>query len=243
LQKFLFKALKRKSQEKRIIIATHSHLFLDREKIGNNYVCKRNRKNKIVINRIENEIEIRNKTFELLGNELKDFGLPERIIIVEGDSDKIFIDTILRLLKKNYNTFSAGCDNKITSATEAINQFLRFSKDLTPVYLKNIWVIADYKQQSDIHFREWRKKLGVDNVKILSKNGIEYYYPKRILKLIFETDDLTKIFPNKRIKDPIKYKNVSFSKKDLAEKVAEKLTVNDLENTNNEVFNYILKLP
>lgn len=239
LQKFLFKSLKTKSQEKRIIIATHSHLFLDREQIENNYVCKRNRKGKIIINKIENEVEIRNKTFELLGNELKDFGLPERIIIVEGVSDKIFIDKVIALANKNYNLFFAECDNKIASATEAISQFLRFSEDLAPVYLKNIWIIGDFKQQRDIHLREWKRKLNDSHVKILSKNGIEHYYPKRIFKTIFQTDDINRILPNKKIKDPIKYKNISISKKELAEKVAVELAVDDLKDINNEVFDYI----
>ncbi|MBI1326199.1 MAG: AAA family ATPase [Alphaproteobacteria bacterium] len=97
LQKYLFRAIKDKaSNDKKIFISTHSHHFLDREE-ENNYVCKRNSAGKIYIDQTNDLKEI---IFRLLGNTLSGFLLPEKIVIVEGGSDDIYLSGCLKLLGK-----------------------------------------------------------------------------------------------------------------------------------------------
>lgn len=247
LQKQLFLALKNVTTGKQIYIATHSHHFLDKENIGNNYRCKRNRKGKIFLEKHSSEVELRNTIFTLLGNSLKDIGLPDRLIIVEGVSDTKYIESLVNLAKKNkYSVLSADSDSKIKAAAEGISAYLRYVSDLAPVYKDRIRIIAD-AQINNTKVREWRVQLddisGQKNrVKVLSSNGIEYYYPERILQKIFNTEDTREVIVDGYLRNnPNSYNDVCHSKNELADLVIAKLNLGDITE-DNEVISYIKEL-
>jgi len=91
LQKYLFQALRDAAKpDKKIIIATHSHHFLDSATLGNNYICERDSDGKIKLSVVNDDYDLRNIIFRLLGNTLASYMLPGNILIVEGVSDVTF---------------------------------------------------------------------------------------------------------------------------------------------------------
>ena len=239
LQKSLYRAIKAKSTEKKIIVATHSHHFLDRENVANNYVCSRNTDNKISLKQLTTQEDLRDQVFKLLGNELGDLQLPEKILIVEGVSDVEFVKKSLNLLGKNsYIPFGAGSDSRISTAIDAVTQFIEFVTTAGSVYKDRTWVVAD-KQVNDVKLREWRTKLGDDDkVKELPENGIEYFYPERILQKIFKTPDTKDIIIDEFLKGG-KYNGLPYSKLELSRLVADELMANDLASPDNELFVFL----
>lgn len=242
LQKYLFHAIKDKaSLEKKIFLSTHSHHFLDYEAIDNNYVCKRNSSGKIAVEKVE---DLKPIIFRLLGNTLSSLLLPENILVLEGASDVTFLNKCLLLMnKKNYAIHNSGGDGNISYAVGAITQFLKFHEQTNSIYKNNIYVIAD--KGGDIHTREWNKLLPAPSsqLKILPKNGIEYFYPERILQTIFKTDDSRdKIITGYLASNPVQYNEVRLTKVQLAQKVSEDLNSDDFLDESNDLFVFLKNL-
>jgi predicted ATP-dependent endonuclease of OLD family len=243
LQKYLFRALKDKAtQEKKIIIATHSHHFLDYEDVQSNYKCERNSDGKIYISAIQN---LKSVIFRLLGNSLSSFLLPEKVLILEGPSDTTFINKFLDLINKNqYAIHGSGGSGNVTYAINSITQFLKFNEEQLPVYKDNIYVVVD-KPAKDIVVREWEKLLGENNkICTLEKNGIEYYYPERILQNLFDTTESVDHIVDNYLRSPInEFNGVRLSKTELAKSVAQQLTIDDISDNTNQLFEFINQLP
>ncbi len=242
LQNYLFQAIKDKvSPDKKIFLSTHSHHFLDYDEIGNNYICKRSSEGKISVEQVE---DLRPVIFRLLGNTLSSLLLPENIIVLEGVSDTTILNKCLKLLNKpNYAIHNSGGDGSISYAVGAITQFLRFNKDANSVYINNVYVIAD--QAKDLFIREWKKLLPEPErqLKILPLNGIEHFYPERILQTIFATNEAKDaIVQSYLTSNPNEYNSVRLTKIQLAQKVAENLTIDDLSDEKNELFVFLKTL-
>ncbi len=242
LQKYLFQAIKDKtSAEKKVFLATHSHHFLDYDSIDNNYVCQRNSEGKIMLEDVK---DLKAVIFRLLGNTLSSLLLPENIIVLEGASDTTILCKCLKLLdKNNYAIHAADADGNIKYAVNAITQFLEFNDKNNSIYKNNIYVIAD--QAKDILLRQWRSLLPDSNrqLKVLPSNGIEYFYPERILKNIFSTSDSRETIIQEYLKaNKNVYNGVQLSKVELAKRVSEQLIVSDLDDTKNELFVFLKTL-
>ena len=69
------------------IISTHSHVFIDRSEISNNFVLHRNGKS-VSIKSMESMSALHNLQLNMLGNDLRTLFLPEAIVLVEGPSDQ-----------------------------------------------------------------------------------------------------------------------------------------------------------
>ena len=104
-------------------------------------------------------------------------------------------------------------------------------------------MIAD-KPTGDIIIREWKKLLGDESkIKSLSKNGIEYYYPERIVQAIFGSNkSIDTIIKSYLVKDPNEFNGIKLTKTELATKVASDLTEKDLSDKDNELFNFLRNL-
>jgi predicted ATP-dependent endonuclease of OLD family len=246
LQKYLFQALKDKAgPDKKIIIATHSHHFIDKDNPTNNFICERNPNGKIKLTQTQNNDDLRNVIFRLLGNTLSSIMLPEKVLILEGSSDTIFLGKILDLLnKKHYAIQNSDGNGSMSYAINSITQFLRFNQSQLPVYKNNIFVIVD-KPTKDIITREWKTLLGDDTkIKVLSKNGIEYYYPENILQTIFSTTNSAgEIVDGYLASDPNVFNGLQITKFELAKKVANQLSISDLSGASNELFSFVNSLP
>lgn len=242
LQKYLFQAIKEKaSNEKKIIIATHSHHFLDLETIENNFVCQRDVDGKIFLSPVE---ELEPVIFRLLGNTLSSFLLPERVLILEGPSDTTFLLRVLELAAKNdYSIHNSRGIGNITYAMQAITQFLRFNRAHLPVYNERVFVVVD-KPGRDILVREWRNIVpDPRQVCTLSKNGIEYYYPERILQEVFNTTATAQQIIDGYLAHGETFNGITKTKVELSKVVASKIEAADLNDEQNELFIYIRTLP
>lgn len=244
LQKYLFQAIKDKaSSNKKIFLATHSHHFLDYDEVQNNYACTRSPNGKLNITVVR---DLQPVIFRLLGNTLASLLLPENVIVLEGTSDTTYLSKCLTLLnKQNYAVHNSGSDSSIKYAVNAITQFLKFNQKSLPVYRDNIFVIAD-KQMNDINLREWKLLLRDEKkqLKVLSKNGIEYFYPEGILKNIFNTNESKDNIVSKYLTaNPNSFNGVRLTKIELAQIVASQLNSEHLMDSNNELFSFLYALP
>jgi len=242
LQKYLFSALKEKSSpDKKIILATHSHHFLDFEDLDSNYTCQRDSDGKISLTKAA---DLKPIIFRLLGNSLSSFLLPEKILVLEGSSDNTFLTKCLSLLsKKGFGIHNSGGNGNLGYAINSITQFLTFNDNLE-VYKDSVYVIAD-KPTKDTIIRKWKILLGSDaRLKVLAQEAIEYYYPERILQSVFNTSESrTKIVTKYLKSNPSAFNDKQVPKTGLAKLIAEKIVATDLDDTNNELFVFLKSLP
>lgn len=79
-----------------VVLSTHSHLFLDRDVPENNYVVSKSG-NLITAKACTSVIELHDIQFRLLGNDLSELFLPDIVLFVEGETDKLFLERVLAL--------------------------------------------------------------------------------------------------------------------------------------------------
>lgn len=130
----------------------------------------------------------KSSVMELLGLTPSDNDLPNNIIITEGQSDAIFLEKIMELKNiSNVKVHFAGGDSNIINAGEAINQMFR-TLFYTPIYKDTVCAIFD-KQNNQRNIDDFKQYIcRDDNTRLveLEKNGIEYYYPKIIMRDYFD---------------------------------------------------------
>lgn len=243
LQKYLFQAIKDKASEgKKIIIATHSHHFLDIEEMSNNFMCERDMEGKIYLTQVT---DLKPVIFRLLGNTLSSFLLPEKILVLEGPSDTTYLQEVLKRKGKSiYSIHNSKGIGNVSYAVHAITQFFNFNAAHLSVYKDKISIIVD-KPTKDILVREWSNK--VDNpdtqICILGENGIEYYYPERILQYIFNTNEKRKAIVDGYLKNNGTYNGKAITKTELSILVTNLLESEDLAEEGNQLLTYIDSLP
>lgn len=160
-QKVLKDILIEASQSKAILIATHSHLFVQKEDgyIDKNYIVTKNKKNILIpgvlftgIERIQNQEELLGLTFDLLGNSLEDLFFPNNFLIVEGASDQVICEKVQSILGINQNAAKViaarGIDN-ISSSYHVIVQTLIPLIIGTSPYSKKVVVLIDQPNKTN----------------------------------------------------------------------------------------------
>jgi hypothetical protein len=177
--------------KKRVSLATHSHLFVDKETIENNYVVE-SINGKVVIRQVTTPAELQTLIFRLLGNAPADLFFPNNIVVVEGKSDEVFLHKVLELEDpggRGIDFNFAGGDGSITHALAAIEQVFRVAA-YTSLYRERLSVIVD-KQTDPDRVREWNTFMGAkaqERLLVLNSAAIEYEYPKAIVSSITAID-------------------------------------------------------
>lgn len=168
---------------KKVLLATHSHLFLDKQNLGNNFIVAKGSTGSAEIRPISTEQELHDLVFRLLGNSPVDLFFPSNIIVVEGPSDRTFVNKVLRLRGGDaISVHYADNDEKVGSALPAIDQMLK-STSYISLYRERICVLVDLQKKPEL-VDQWRKFVGdvtKKRVVQLSKNDIEHFYPKPLL--------------------------------------------------------------
>jgi predicted ATP-dependent endonuclease of OLD family len=100
LQKALRDLFMQKATEKRIVAATHSHLFLNRseDQYDHNFYFDDATDTMTNLKVTTTKTDLRNLTFKLLGASFSDLMLPENYLVVEGGSDYIFMSKVAQLI-------------------------------------------------------------------------------------------------------------------------------------------------
>ncbi len=163
VQKQLFELLVEKSRTVRIIIATHSPHFINKSEPWNNLIVQ--------INNSIPEFEVPQNLKELyekiiidkLGFNISDIFLPEKILIVEGESDRIILNAALQASNSS-NVFVhkiGGISNytNVEGRVKAIEQSLSPHMHGEEFYLYegNVAILTDYlnpKEPSQAKLRE-----------------------------------------------------------------------------------------
>ena len=193
---------------KSIIIATHSHIFLNRTNIEQNFS----------VNKVANTINVKATTtpadfndlqFRLLGNKLEDLYLPSAFIIVEGKTDLPFIKKSINIALPKTNVVVIEGQGDIKRSLISLITTLG-DKNTNP-YTNRIFAVLDsvYSPGTiDVLKNHGIKK---ENIIVWKKNGIEYVYPPEIISQIFECreDDIPSISIDE---DNVTYKQKSLRK-------------------------------
>jgi hypothetical protein len=222
-------------------LATHSNLFLDKKITTNNYQISSD-ENSIHLKQIATNSELVTTSFNLLGGSPADIFFPTNILLVEGRSDKIFLEKLVSLLWPNSSLsvhFAEGV-TKMDAAIPAIEQMLK-SLSYMSIYSDKLCVLLDKDGVAESTVSAWRNYLGdsdCSRVVQLDKNGIEYYYPRELLKTTLSANEdiddeqIRKFNDECRAAGREDHGNLGgtlISKVDLAQKVADKFTTNEIE--------------
>jgi hypothetical protein len=265
MQKIIFKAIKDASQglngfpKKRVVIATHSHLFLDKADPQSNF-CVTKVEDDIDIYQLKTLQDLEQATYQLLGNTPADLFYPSNIIIVEGWTDQCFLIAVYKLMLEAERVTTSGIsvhalggvDNAEAGAT-ALDQMLS-TVNYTPVYRDRICVMVDSPDTEGRRKRieEAFRKTGTqfpERLLVLDKGAIEYYYPlsavnrafgKKIDKAGYDAAIGKFLKSAKHGKDKRgKFLDVAIQKKDLASKITDAMNASDLNEIHPSITNLI----
>ena len=196
-----------------LVLATHSTVFLDRNRIFNNYTVEKDG-DEISIKQVQSQQGFNKIHFFLLGNRFETLYLPSLIILVEGKSDHKFISEVLskKYPDVQFSVVSANSDSRIK---EVLNTAKNLLTDIQKSpYRDRIVVVLDSVHGAGLKSTLLSMGILPSNIIVWSNNGIEYCYPETILSVIYgEGGELT-INGDDVIRNGITYK-----KAELADKV------------------------
>lgn len=229
LQKILRDLLYEASKQKQIIVATHSHLFLNRHDIASNYVVRKRGKN-VVISPVASEEELYEITFNLLGCSLEDLFFPNNFLIVEGSTDQVIVEKVMQLKQIDKSRLKVVAASGVSKVTNILSSVYT---SLVPLVLKDspyknkVVVLVDRPYESiDPAYEKIAKALVDPSQQLftLPATTLEDYlhedlYAKRGIE---KADIIKEIEKEKDYEKKFKLKTIN------ARAVAEVLTVDDL---------------
>ncbi len=127
---------------KNVFLATHSHIFLDRTTYSNNFVVQK-KGGEISIDQLQSVSDFHELQFNMLGNDLELLYMPSAIVIVEGESDAMFITKLasLQLSNRKIAIVRANGEGEVL---KKINYFRESFGDLrTSPYRDRLFVLFD----------------------------------------------------------------------------------------------------
>jgi predicted ATPase len=186
LARYLFDPTLRKEHYphlRTVVVATHSHLFLDHVVIENNYIVEK-KESGIRLRPVTSYPDFHDVQFALLGNELESLFMPSAIVVLEGKTDCAYVRRLLHFQVpiKQVAVVNAegegGIPGKLRTLADAFGGLSR-----SP-YRDRIFVLLD-SQHSLKKTSLVQRGIPAERIQVLSKNGIEYYFPPEILGNIF----------------------------------------------------------
>lgn len=184
LQRRLFSTVRELSTEVQVFIATHSAIFVDRSLPGSLFVVKRGADG-THMERTEGVVEVLRE----IGARPSDLFFANRVLFVEGPSDKIAIEAIARGAKVDLAGVQVIAAEGKGGARTRLAGLLAFAKDMVTPF-----VLLDHDGRG-----EGTKLLSEglvlrEHLHVLAKGSIEEYYPpsavERSVKQIDRDADL-----------------------------------------------------
>lgn len=209
-------------QLRNVYVVTHSHHFLDRNTLDNNYIVTKSYK-RIRVEPIYTISDYHRLVLDMLGDNLTTFLLPEMFVLVEGPSDARFLGKIfdIHLPGKFVSVIDCGGDGRIAGKFDTLSRLLpNFHK--TP-YRNRTFVVLDANNSTKTGAFT-RHGIPESNIVKLSHNGIEYYYPPEVVAEIVgctrEQAEALTVSGN-----DVSVAGVNFPKTRMAEEVANRVTI------------------
>lgn len=177
------------SHLRHVYVATHSHIFLNRRRLSDNFVVQRE-SDTVKITRVTGYDQFRDLQFAQLGNSFDQLQLPSGFLIVEGKTDYAYINRLLRLQfpDTRVNVINANGDGQVKKKLHDLIEVVG-NLDTSP-YRNRVLVILDKTHTPTLTADLSRMGLHENDVIKWSKNGIEYFYPTSILQSVFGDDKL-----------------------------------------------------
>jgi len=205
---------------RQIYIATHSHLFINRNNYSDTFLVSRD-EDETLLTQVKSRSDINRLKLNLLGNTLESLFLPSAIIITEGISDQKFLSGILGTFMPELDIAVINAEGDGHFARTAMVVTSAFGADFNSPYRDRLFAVLDSKHCAN-HKDIERAGVKSENIFIWKKNGIEYYYPRKILGDIFGLSDL----PDDQLKTDRSTVSVGehiVKKADLADRVCARL--------------------
>jgi putative AbiEii toxin of type IV toxin-antitoxin system len=229
IQRILRDMLIEFSQSKQILIATHSHLFLNRADPSSNLLVQR-QGDIVSLSPVASVEQLYDLTFELLGNSTEDLFFPANFMVVEGSSDQVIVEKVRNLLgvpASRLKVLSATGVENIPATVAAVHRVLVPVVMRDSPYAQRVVAMVDQPVDPALPvFIELQRILG-SRLFVLDRSSIEEYVPEAIYSRIGrnKAEDIKRIAD---LKD--KQADRSALKKALSQQIASGLTSDDLQS-------------
>lgn len=203
---------------KHVYLATHSHVFLNRFVMSDNYIVSRRDKS-VRVSQISSVGALHNLQLNLLGNDLEALALPSAIVIVEGDCDQLYLAKVLTLAYpgRRISVVRAEGDGGVLAKLHVLTEAFG-TLDASP-YRDRLFVVLDARN-SIKRTRVLAQGVPDDHVHTWSQNGVEYLYPKDIIAKVFCCDE-SEIGQIDLEADSITHNGITRTKKQLAQVIVD----------------------
>ena len=228
LQRELALLLRKHATGRGVLVATHSHLFLNRQEPLRNFSVAKDGGG-VQVGRVTSVRDLMDVTFQMLGNSTADLFLPSNFLIVEGPSDQVILEHAIALLKPDHGVkvLAAGGIHKVQSAYEAVDRSLLPLVPHDSPYAKRVVAMVDAPNDESAtrHVNELRRVLGERLIE-LPERSIEATLPEDL----FSRAGLDKTEVLARIEQLHgKREDLDKFKREVNQRVAEQLELDDLE--------------
>jgi hypothetical protein len=137
------------ANDKTIIVATQSHLFLNREYPNANIIAEI-RDGYCILEQVSDRNKLFDTTYNLLGSSLSDLFFPNNFLIVEGSSDQVICEKCAELLEipqEQVKVVSANGLDNVENSFQAIENTLKPLIMNTSPYSKKVVVLIITRQR------------------------------------------------------------------------------------------------
>ena len=166
----------------KVILATHSHIFLDRTDIQNNFVISKLDK-QISLQQVQTLNDFHRLQFNLLGNDLETMFFPSAIVIVEGQTDYAYLDRILQLRFPTNRITVTQSGGDVKRKVHALKEVFG---DLSKSPIRNrLFVVVDSVHPRGLSSELQSMGVEANNIVIWDHNSIEYIYPIPLVSDIY----------------------------------------------------------
>ena len=171
---------------KQVFVVTHSHLFLDREVLSNNFIVEKSG-DAVVTRQVKSTAELHELQFRMLGNDLDHLYMPAAVVVVEGPCDT-FMSRLFTLHapSRRVSMVVSHGDGRIPEKVQTLSE--GFGELATSPYRPRLFVVLDARYSVKKSALE-RQGVLPDNIHVWTRNGIEWYYPKKHVAAAFRCSE------------------------------------------------------
>ena len=184
LQRQLYTALEIFSKDKQFFITTHSTVFIDKAKLKNTYLVSHDGI-KSEIKNLSDEEDLK-EILQILGIKPSDIFHAEKILFVEGTSDRIFFNKVSE--KLNMSFFKTDIGTISLGGVGKGKRYLALWNEITKINKIPKFFILDKGTQKEA--KDLEKSDSTVEYHVLKIGELEDYYPDRLildgLKAIYE---------------------------------------------------------